>query len=114
MPFEIVIITKTDASELDVRQFESGLLYPNDLVNENKSYILETIEKSAMSSAICSTGAKEVFRLWLDVLAELPMRQTLTLWSVVPDESGGLFMHTYVGQIDNARLPRACKIQGKG
>lgn len=114
MPFEIVVVTKTEASELDVRQFESGLLYPNDLVNENKFYILETIEKSAMSSAICSTGAKEVFNLYLDVLAELPMGQSLTLWSVVPDESGNLFMHTYIGQIDNARLPRACKIERKG
>lgn len=114
MPFEIVVVTKTDASELDVRQFNSGALYANDLVHENKFYIIETIEKSAMSSAICSTGAKEVFRLWLDVLAELPMGQTLTLWSVISDEFGSLFMHTYVGQIDNARLPRACKIQGKG
>ena len=114
MSFEIVVVNKTDASELDVRQFQNGLLTAYNLVAENKFYVLQTVGKSVLGTAIHALNAGKVFCNWLDVLAELPMGQTLTLWSVVSDEFGGLFMHTYVGQIDNARLPRACKIQGKG
>lgn len=114
MPFEIVVITKSDASELDIRQFENGMLYDHNLVTDGKFYGFQTVGKSVLEHAIYASGAKEVFRLWLDVLQALPMGQTLTLWSVVPNELGNLSMHTYIGQIDNARLPRACKIERKG
>ncbi len=114
MSFEIVVVTKTEASEMDVRQFQNGLLTAYNLVAENKFYVFQTVGKSVLGTAIHALNAGEVFCNWLDVLQALPMGQAITLWSVVPDEFGNLFMHTYIGQIDNARLPRACKIQGKG
>lgn len=110
MPFELLITTKSDASELDVRQFNAGALYDHNLVTDGKFYVFQTVGKSVLEHAIYATGAKEVFSLWLDVLQALPDGQTITVWRVDADESGNLFRHTYVGTIENERLPRACKI----
>lgn len=110
MSFEVVSVDKCYAIEAEAK----GDILETQMVEGEILYTFAAFPGSPFNDAMYQVRAKKVFRLWLDVLAELPMGQTLTLWSVVLDEFGNLFMHTYIGQIDNARLPRACKIQGKG
>ena len=114
MPFELLIVTKSDASELDIRQSQNGLLTAYNLVAENKCYAFQTVGKSVLGTAIHALNAGEVFGDWLDVFERLPDGQTITLWRVIANDDGSLFMHSFVGVIDNERLPRACKIDRKG
>ena len=94
--------------------FTSGLIAENQLVADGTLHTIQPVlAASPLTVAMDMVRADMVFSDWLDVFERLPEGQTITLWRVIANDDGSLFMHSFVGVIDNERLPRACKIDRK-
>lgn len=110
MPFELVVVTKSQATEEQAK----GNVSEIQLVADGTLFTLQPVLSGSLENALYLARAELVFSDWLDILQELPDGQAITLWRVTAHDDGTLFMLTYVGIIDQARLPRACKIERKG